>query len=82
MLHLIHPALVHFSVALIVLGGVAPRPWRVTKAEQRILGKTVDDRTLEIACVSALDGAVPLSENAYKIPLTKGLLTRAILKLA
>ncbi|MCP3916250.1 MAG: xanthine dehydrogenase family protein subunit M [bacterium] len=66
----------------IVLGGVAPKPWRTVKGEQAILGKRVDARTIEMAREACLDGAVTLSENGFKIPLTKGLLTRAFQKLA
>jgi xanthine dehydrogenase YagS FAD-binding subunit len=67
--------------ARIVLGGVAPMPWRCREAEQLLLGsanaKDIAKRG-EAAAEAALIGAEPLDQNAYKIPLTKGLLQRAL----
>lgn len=68
--------------ARIVLGGVAPIPWRVPKAEQALLGKPLNDSAIASAAEVALDGAQPLAKNAYKIPLGKALVRRALSKLA
>jgi xanthine dehydrogenase YagS FAD-binding subunit len=66
--------------ARIVLGGVAPTPWRVPKAEDFLKGKTLSaDVTVEAARL-ALEGAEPLEKNAYKIPLTQTLVRRALAK--
>jgi xanthine dehydrogenase YagS FAD-binding subunit len=62
----------------IVLGGVAPIPWRVPAAEAALKGKRPDDATLRAVANAALGGAVPLGHNAYKIPLTKTLVRRAL----
>jgi xanthine dehydrogenase YagS FAD-binding subunit len=70
------------KTARLVLGGVAPIPWRAPKAETFLLGKTLDDATLRQAGVLALEGAAPLSQNAYKVPLTQTLVRRALLKLS
>ncbi len=67
--------------ARIVLGGVAPVPWHVPDAEAALQGKRADDATLQAAADAALEGAEPLAHNAYKIPLTKNLVKRAIRKL-
>lgn len=68
--------------ARIALGGVAPIPWRVPAAEALLVGKALDEATIAAACEEALRGAEPLSENGYKIPLAKGLLTRVLRGLA
>jgi xanthine dehydrogenase YagS FAD-binding subunit len=62
----------------IVLGGVAPIPWRVPKAEAALKGHAVNAQTLHAVTEAALDGALALAQNGYKIPLTKTLLRRAI----
>ena len=66
--------------ARIVLGGVAPIPWRAGKAESFLTGKTLNADVLVEAARLALDGAKPLEKNAYKIPLTQTLVRRALLK--
>ena len=64
----------------IVLGGVAPIPWRVPGAESQLKGKRPDDATLHAVANAALNGALPLAHNEYKVPLTKTLVRRAILQ--
>jgi len=64
--------------ARIVLGGVAPKPWRVQTAERLLEENEIDPRTIEQVREAALFGAQPLAENGYKVPLTKGLITRAL----
>jgi xanthine dehydrogenase YagS FAD-binding subunit len=66
--------------ARIVLGGVAPIPWRVTNAENYLAGKTLTDEVLREAAKLALDGAKPLAKNGYKVPLTQTLVRRALAK--
>ncbi|MGH9881201.1 MAG: FAD binding domain-containing protein, partial [Pyrinomonadaceae bacterium] len=66
--------------ARIVLGGVAPIPWRAAKAERFVEGKTLDNSVLVEAAKLALEGAKPLQKNAYKIPLTQTLVRRALAK--
>jgi xanthine dehydrogenase YagS FAD-binding subunit len=66
------------SDARIVLGGVAPIPWRVPEAEAALKGKPVNEETLNAVAEAALKGALGLQHNAYKIPLTKTLVRRAI----
>ncbi|RJP20214.1 MAG: xanthine dehydrogenase family protein subunit M [Candidatus Omnitrophota bacterium] len=67
--------------ASIVLGGVAPKPWRAKKAEDVLQGKTITESLAEEAGEAAVDDATALSDNEYKIPLTKTLVKRAIMKL-
>ena len=66
--------------ARLVLGGVAPIPWRASKAETFLTGKTLSGDVLAEAAKLALEGAKPLEKNAYKIPLTQTLVRRALAK--
>jgi xanthine dehydrogenase YagS FAD-binding subunit len=68
--------------ARISLGGVAPVPWRAVHAEVALTGRKLDAAAAREAAVAALRGAKPLSQNAYKIPLTETLVERALLALA
>ena len=67
------------SAARIVIYGVAPIPWRSTAAENAITGKRVELETAALAGEAAAAGAAPLSMNAYKVPLTKTVVKRALL---
>lgn len=68
--------------ARVVMGAVAPIPWRSQAAEQALAGKTVTEETAAAAADAALKGAQPLSENAYKIQVAKTAVKRAILRAA
>ncbi|HEU4767915.1 MAG TPA: xanthine dehydrogenase family protein subunit M [Pyrinomonadaceae bacterium] len=68
--------------ARIVLGGVAPIPWRVPAAETFVTGKTLSADVLAEAGKIALSEAQPLEKNAYKVPLTQTLVRRALAKAA
>lgn len=61
-----------------VVNGVAARPYRLTEVEAAIKGKARDKATADMAAEIAVRGAVPLRHNAYKIPLVKALVKRAI----
>lgn len=62
----------------VVLGHVAPIPWRSTGAEDALEGKTASPAVFAEAAEAALTDASTLSGNAYKIPLTKGVLRHAL----
>ena len=68
--------------ARIVLGGVAPVPYRAFKAEAAVKGKRLDEASAAEAGVAATDGARPLAKNGYKVPLTQAVVKRALLSLA
>src|SRR5688500_14400148 len=68
--------------ARIVLGGVAPIPWRVPAAENYLVGKTLSAAVLAETGKIALAEAKPLEKNAYKVPLTQTLVRRAVAKAA
>lgn len=62
------------------MGAVAPIPWRSQAAEQALAGKTVSEASAAAAAEAAVQGAIPLSENAYKIAVAKTAVKRAILR--
>ncbi|MGI8405143.1 MAG: FAD binding domain-containing protein [Thermomicrobiales bacterium] len=64
--------------ARLVLGGVAPIPWRVPKAESMLMGESPDAALFARVADVALEDATPLSRNGYKIPLAKALIVRAL----
>ena len=66
----------------IVLGGVAPIPWRVPAAEKFLIGKQFTPEVLAEAGTIALAEAKPLEKNAYKVPLAQTLVRRALAKAA
>jgi xanthine dehydrogenase YagS FAD-binding subunit len=68
--------------ARVVLGAVAPVPWRSTKAEQALVGKPLDEAAATTAARAAVFGAVPLSENGYKVGLVQTLVRRALMSIA
>ena len=68
--------------ARIVLGGVAPVPYRAVKAEAALTGKPLTEANAAAAGAAAVDGARPLAKNAYKVPLTQAVVKRALLSLA
>jgi xanthine dehydrogenase YagS FAD-binding subunit len=65
--------------ARIVLGGVAPIPWRLPKVEAMLVGHRITRELAARAGEAAVEGARPLAKNGYKIPLTKTLVKRALL---
>lgn len=68
--------------ARIVLGHVAPAPWDAAAAGRWLDGKSIDEETAEKAADEALQGAQPLSQNAYKVTLAKVAVKRALLAAA
>ena len=63
--------------ANIVLGGVAPKPWRSTEAETALTGKMVNKVVSMKAGEEAVQIAQPLNDNEYKVTLTQNLISRA-----
>lgn len=68
--------------ARVVMGAVAPIPWRSPSAEKALAGKTITEETAAAAAEAALEGARPLRENGYKIQVAKTAVKRAILRAA
>jgi xanthine dehydrogenase YagS FAD-binding subunit len=62
----------------IAVNGAATRPLRLKAVEEAVRGKPANAATGEMAGRLAVQGAVPLQFNAYKIPLMRNLVKRAI----
>jgi xanthine dehydrogenase YagS FAD-binding subunit len=62
----------------IAVNGAAARPLRLKAVEDAVRGKSPNVATGEMAGKLAVQGAVPLQFNAYKIPLMRNLVKRAV----
>jgi xanthine dehydrogenase YagS FAD-binding subunit len=62
----------------LAVGAVAARPLRLAAVEQAVAGKPRNEDTADMAGRMAVEGAVPLRYNGYKIPLMRNLVKRAI----
>ncbi|MGH2377384.1 MAG: FAD binding domain-containing protein [Candidatus Limnocylindria bacterium] len=62
----------------VVLGGVAPVPYRATVVEDALRGKNIKD-TVRQAAAAVRTVARPMSLNGYKVDLVQGLIERTIL---
>ncbi len=64
--------------ARVVLGGVAPIPWRVPKVEAMLEGKRITPELAAQAGQAAVEGAKPLAKNKYKVALTAAIVKRTL----
>jgi xanthine dehydrogenase YagS FAD-binding subunit len=62
----------------IVINAVAAHPMRLKAVEDLVAGKPRNEETAKLAGDLAVQGAQPLAHNAYKIPLMRNLVKRAI----
>ncbi len=69
------------SAARVVIYGVAPVPWR-SEAAERVDHRQAADAgdPPPHAGAAAVEGAAPLSMNAYKVPLTRTAVKRALIR--
>lgn len=67
--------------ARLVLGGVAPVPWRSEAAERALVGKELSPSVAAEVAATAVTGAEPLEQNAYKVLLAKGAIMESLLAL-
>ncbi|CAM3416837.1 xanthine dehydrogenase family protein subunit M [Kibdelosporangium persicum] len=65
----------------ICLGGVAPKPWRSTAAEEALRGRPLDDAVIEAAADAATRDAQTRPDNAYKVDLVHGVVRQALTEL-
>jgi xanthine dehydrogenase YagS FAD-binding subunit len=66
--------------ATIMLGHVAPIPWRCQGAEAVLVGQVVTPQRARQAAAAAIQGAKALGQNGYKIQLAQAAVRRAILQ--
>ena len=68
--------------ASVVLGGVAPIPWRLAEVEKMLTGQRLTEELAARAGEQAVVGARALSKNGYKIPLTRNMVKRTLVGLS
>jgi xanthine dehydrogenase YagS FAD-binding subunit len=68
--------------ARVVLGGVAPIPWRSPQAEAVLTGQSPSPELAARAAEAALAAAQPLRHNAFKLDIARALITRAMMAVA
>ena len=66
--------------ARIALGGVATKPWRAAAAEKALRDQPVADEVFAQAAAVAMAGAQPRQHNAFKIPLARQAIVRALVE--
>jgi len=65
--------------ARIILGAVAPMPFRAKAAEEAMVGRPLSESVAAEAAEAALAGAKPLSMNAYKVEIARTLIKRVVM---
>lgn len=68
--------------ARVVLGAVAPIPWRSEDAERALVGKPLNEQTATEAAQAAVRTAQPMSRNGYKVQIARTAVKRAIMQIA
>ena len=68
--------------ARVVMGAVAPVPWRSAAAEAALTGKQMSEQVAMAAADAAVTGAKPMTQNAYKVQIARTAVKRAIMKAA
>jgi xanthine dehydrogenase YagS FAD-binding subunit len=66
----------------LAFGALAHRPWRARTAEGALLGAAPTPAAFEHAVDLELSAARPLRDNAYKVPLARGLAVDVLTRLA
>jgi xanthine dehydrogenase YagS FAD-binding subunit len=66
------------TTARLAAGGVAPLPWRLHGSEAALVGRAPGEEAFVAAAELAIEGARPLEKNAFKIPLLRNAIIRAL----
>jgi xanthine dehydrogenase YagS FAD-binding subunit len=66
------------KAARLAMGGVAHKPWRLTAAEQALVGKPATEDTFRQAAAVAMQGAKAFKHNAYKLKLGPNAIIQAL----
>ncbi|RMF58381.1 MAG: xanthine dehydrogenase family protein subunit M [Calditrichaeota bacterium] len=64
--------------ASLVLGGVAPIPWKIPEAGALLKGKELTEPAIQAVAEQSVKGSDPLPQNGYKVHLTRNLVRRAL----
>lgn len=67
--------------ASVVLGGVAPMPWRLPEVAQWLRGQALSAPVAGQAGALAIAHAQPLAKHGHKVPMTSAAVERALLRL-
>ncbi|NJC25660.1 FAD binding domain-containing protein [Neolewinella antarctica] len=62
----------------LALGGVAHKPWKLTSAEEFLVGKAPTEENFTQAATLALKDAKTLEHNKYKVPMSEKAIARAL----
>jgi xanthine dehydrogenase YagS FAD-binding subunit len=68
--------------ARIALGGVAHKPWRARRVEQRLVGSPATEETFRAGADAELEQAKPLPGNEFKVELTRRTIVATLAALA
>jgi xanthine dehydrogenase YagS FAD-binding subunit len=66
------------KAARLAMGGVAHKPWRMTAAEQALVGKPATEETFRQAAAVAMQGAKAFKYNEYKLKLAPNTIVQAL----
>jgi xanthine dehydrogenase YagS FAD-binding subunit len=66
------------SAPRVVLGGVAPGPWRCGSAEKLLAGQRLTPALAARAAELAVEGAEPLAQNGYKLVLARAIVEESL----
>lgn len=66
------------KAARLAFGSVAHKPWRLTAAEQMLVGKPATEETFRQAAAVAMQGAKAFKHNEYKLKLAPNTLIQAL----
>jgi xanthine dehydrogenase YagS FAD-binding subunit len=67
----------------LVLGGVAPKPWRVSESvEEDVASGGLSEDDIATLAERAMYDARPLAKNAYKVQMASAVLRRALRRLS
>jgi xanthine dehydrogenase YagS FAD-binding subunit len=64
--------------ARVALGGVAHKPWRARAAEAALVGQSANEAAFAAAAEAELRAARPLEHNAFKVPMARHAIVRAL----
>ncbi|MBX0289283.1 xanthine dehydrogenase family protein subunit M [Hymenobacter sp. HSC-4F20] len=68
----------NIKAARLAMGGVAHKPWRLTAAEQALVGKPATEESFRQAAAIAMQGAKAFKHNAYKLKLGPNTIIQAL----
>jgi xanthine dehydrogenase YagS FAD-binding subunit len=70
------------QTARVVMGAVAPVPWRSQDAERALVGRPLNEATAVAAGEAAVREAKPLTRNGYKVQVCRTAVKRAVMRAA